>query len=150
MPAPAGRYWTTPSASRRCSSPSNASGNYCFFCVVESLLELELEGEALEPEGLELELGEAELLDPLLDWSLEELGVLLEPDALGVLDEELEELGALDGVLLEPELDMEPEADGVLLEPDEEDDGDDGEVEDEPAEEDLLLPPDAPPVRSQP
>ncbi len=76
--------------------------------------------------------------------------MLLEPDALGVLDEELEELGALDGVLLEPELDMEPEADGVLLEPDEEDDGDDGEVEDEPAEEDLLLPPDAPPVRSQP
>jgi hypothetical protein len=91
--------------------------------------------------------------------------VLLEPEALGVLDELLDELGELDGVLLEPEPDMEPEADGVLLEPDDEedgdedgvllepddeDDGDDGEVEDEPADEDLLLPPDAPPVRSQP
>jgi hypothetical protein len=62
----------------------------------------------------------------------------------------LDELGELDGVLLEPDPDIEPEADGVLLEPDEEDDGVDGAVEDEPADEDLLLPPDAPPVRSQP
>lgn len=103
---------------------------------------------------MELELGDVALLDPLLDWSLEELlGVLLEPEELGVEELELlpEALGELDdGVLLEDEPDMEPEPDGVLLEPDDEDDGEDGEVEDEPAEDDLLLPPDAPPVRSQP
>jgi hypothetical protein len=76
--------------------------------------------------GLELE----ELL-PLLDWSLE-------PDELGVDDEELEELGEL-GVDAPDELDELGEL-GLLeesrleLEPDIEPDGEDGEVPEAPLE----------------
>jgi len=113
---------------------------YCFFCVVVSV-----ELPALELGAALLSLDELEalgVLGVLLD-ELEELGLADEP-ALGVEEDELELLGVL-GVVTEP--DMDDEDDGGVLEPDDEDDdGLDGVVvleEDEPAE-DLSVERDAP------
>jgi hypothetical protein len=112
-----------------------------------------------EPDGLLLlePLGEAEEPLPLEDESLEdELGLELEPLELGVLLDELLELGelelGLDGLVLEePEPDMEPELDGELLEPDEEaePDGEEGELllDEAPREAPPLLPPRSQPYR---